>query len=96
MSSQHTTGPWEFDQYGNSFVVTAKDRAYDVAVVRNIGNENNEANARLIAAAPALLSAAQKARAALSELIATHDPIVYAEALRALDAAIGAATGEQR
>jgi hypothetical protein len=57
MSSSFTPGPWEAGQYGNSFIVTAKERMYDVAVVRNIGNEDNEANARLIAAAPELLEA---------------------------------------
>lgn len=58
--AKHTPGPWEFDQYGNSFVVTAKQRVYDVAVVRNIGSENNEANARLISAAPDLLAIANE------------------------------------
>jgi hypothetical protein len=58
--SDHTPGPWEVGQYGNSFIVTAKANSYDVAVVRNIGNEDNEANARLIAAAPELLAALQR------------------------------------
>ena len=51
------------------------------------------ANARLIAAAPDLIAAAIKARAALSELVATRDPVVYADALRALDEAIAKAEG---
>ena len=58
-NTKHTAGPWEVGQYGNSFIVTAKERMYDVAVVRNIGNEDNEANARLIAASPELLEALQ-------------------------------------
>lgn len=36
-----------------------------------------------------LRTAATKARAALSELLMTRDPIVYSEALSALDAALG-------
>ncbi len=36
-----------------------------------------------------LLAAAMTARAALSELLVTRDPKVYADALRALDEAIG-------
>ena len=40
-----------------------------------------------------LLTAAIKARAALSELVATRDPIVYSDALRALDDAIAKAEG---
>ena len=55
-----TPGPWEAGQYGNSIIVTAKDRQYDVAVVRNIGREDNAANARLIAAAPELLEEHQR------------------------------------
>ena len=35
-----------------------------------------------------LRAAAQQARAALSDLIATRDPIVYSDALRALDEAL--------
>lgn len=36
-----------------------------------------------------LRAAAEKARAALSELLMTRDPVVYADALRALDDALG-------
>lgn len=65
-AAKHTPGPWEVGHYGNSFIVTAKDRMYDVAVVRTIGNEDNAANASLIAAAPALLEALQRAVEILS------------------------------
>jgi hypothetical protein len=53
-----------------------------------------KANARLIAAAPDLLEAAQSARAALSELLMTRDPVVYSDALRKLDSAIAKAEGK--
>lgn len=36
-----------------------------------------------------LRSAAEKARAALSDLLASRDPVVYSDALAALDAALG-------
>lgn len=36
-----------------------------------------------------LRSAAEQARAALSDLLATRDPVVYSDALAALDAALG-------
>lgn len=42
-----------------------------------------------------LLAAALKARAALSELLMTRDPIVYSDALRALDDALGLGAPEQ-
>ena len=51
------------------------------------------ANARLIAAAPDLLAAAQTAQLALADLISSNDPKVYAAALRQLDDAITKATG---
>ena len=65
MKTQHTPGPWthkataslgpQYAVYGES------DRTgRDVAVVYNNGNEA-EANARLIAAAPELLEALEKA-----------------------------------
>lgn len=59
MTATHTPGPWKANKYGNSFVITAKDGAYDIAVIRNIGNENNEANARLIAGSPTMLATLQ-------------------------------------
>jgi hypothetical protein len=48
----------------------------------------DRANARLIAAAPDLLEAAETARHALSALLMSRDPVVYARALRQLDDAI--------
>jgi hypothetical protein len=57
--ARFTPGPWKSDRAGspNAFIVTAKDGQHDVAVVRDIGNENNAANAALIAAAPDLYAA---------------------------------------
>jgi hypothetical protein len=46
------------------YVITA-DGFYDVAVVRDIGNEDNPANARLIAAAPDLLHACRECKSGI-------------------------------
>lgn len=89
MNAQHTPGPWEAGQYGNSFIVTAKGGMYDVAVVRNIGNEDNAANARLIAAAPDLLEALRQLRDAF--IVTSVE--MQADAMRAARAAIAKATG---
>ena len=48
---EHTKGPWEVINASRGFIIAAKDGQYDVAVVRNIGNDDNEANAKLIASA---------------------------------------------
>ena len=57
--SKHTPGPWVVDAVQYGYIITAKGGAYDIAVVRDIGNEDNKANARLIAAAPELLELLQ-------------------------------------
>lgn len=63
-----TDGPWEVVDADRGYIITAMDGCYDVAVVRNIGNQDNEANAYLIAAAPEMLSAMQRCyRMLLSE-----------------------------
>lgn len=48
--SNHTETPWAFVSGHHGYIITAKDGAYDVAVVRNIGNEDNLANAERIVA----------------------------------------------
>lgn len=63
-------------------------RVYGCEDVPIIGAQVMDANARLIAASPDLYAAAVSARAALSDLLTTRDPVVYADALRLLDAAI--------
>lgn len=88
---KHTAGPWEAGEYGNSFIVTAKERQYDVAVVRNIGNEDNEANAHLIAAAPDLLDELRVARAALADFTGLTEPHAHSLARR-FEALIAKAT----
>ena len=58
--SKHTKGPWEAadrgdysDLDGNSRVILGDDRR--IAIVQHKGDEEDEANARLIAAAPDML-----------------------------------------
>lgn len=58
---KHTPGPWNIINDDRSFIISAKDNSYDIAIVRNIGKENNESNANLIAAAPELLEELQDA-----------------------------------
>lgn len=53
---KHTPGEWTVIDAQHGFIIEALDSAYDVAVVRNIGNQDNQANAHLIAAAPDLLA----------------------------------------
>lgn len=90
--TQHTNGPWAFDKYGNSFVVTAKDGMYDIAVVRNIGSEDNEANARVMTASPLLLEACKRLMVCMALAGWENDPAAeYARA--AIAAATGTPTG---
>ena len=64
MAEQHTPGPWEYNACSHGFFVsapkyrTSRQRMYvaDVSLMSANGEEC-EANARLIAAAPELLSA---------------------------------------
>ena len=63
MTSKHTKGPWEHHDNG---VVTAKTATVQIASTRSIARiapkrEECEANARLIAAAPDLLKALDRA-----------------------------------
>lgn len=55
--NKHTEGPWDVVTADRGYIITALGGVYDVAVVRNIGHQDNQANARLISAAPNLLAA---------------------------------------
>ena len=65
--SKHTKGPWEAadrgdysDLDGSSRVILGDDRR--IAIVQHKGDEEDEANARLIAAAPDMLEALEEIR----------------------------------
>jgi hypothetical protein len=102
--SKHTPGPWAFsrcDQFGDMrFYVAQQDGApytpdySDVAtlVAETVSGERvaiQEANARLIAAAPDLLEALSLASQSAGFQYMTH------ETRNAIDEAIAKATGEQ-
>lgn len=72
MSAQHTPGPWRLEHRGSTFIV---DKPGDGYITRDVCRMDastmsalaREANARLIAAAPDLLSALVLARKKLEE-----------------------------
>lgn len=58
-TGNHTPGPWVAERTlaPRGWIVSRKDDQYDVAIVRDgSGQPENEANARLIAASPEMLS----------------------------------------
>ena len=59
MSTQHTPGPWSVAVGDGCFVVETND-AFIRFVIHGSNQEGDEANARLIAAAPDLLEALNK------------------------------------
>jgi hypothetical protein len=89
--SEHTKGPWKAIDVHRGFIIEATDYAYDVAIVRNIGNHDNEANAALIAAAPELLQA-------LKEIVKNCDDgfaVILGSLVEQGRAAIAKAEGKQ-
>lgn len=102
MSAAHTSGPWAVVPGHRGFIITANGGAYDIAVVRDIGNKDNEANARLIAAAPCLLDALQEVIGIVQASIVNAKnrgefPLIVADLERReanARAAIAKATGE--
>lgn len=96
MSAKHTPGPWEF--CGNDSLPILHVYAPDH---RNVFNgerplEEQEANARLTAAAPDLLEAAKRAEKVIDILWVSHHSSRADPALEELRAAIRKATGEQQ
>ena len=98
MSAGHTSGPWEaIDKVlkGNHILIRADD--YAVAKVYNeeVGMEAiNEANARLIAAAPDLLEALEWALAELLGKTKYSDPQQAINCFELADAALAKARGD--
>ena len=74
MQSKHTPGPFGIIHVNGSYVIDANYGKTDIAtIVNRVSQSETEANARLIAAAPDLLSA-------LQELLRVAD--AYSDALR--------------
>lgn len=98
----HTPGPWEAAHPGNydadGIAVYARNKAglrYTIAAVRYLGTADPapaEANARLIAAAPALLKACEAIITDLERFVSRQGPGPDAR-LAALKAAIAQAEG---
>lgn len=66
MSEKHTPGPWNVGKASIDRLVYAdSEPAFDLAIVRDGGDNTVDANAKLIAAAPDLL-------AELAEYVADH------------------------
>jgi hypothetical protein len=97
MNAQHTQAPWEdgpvFQQDGRAIFFTDESRPGRWQRRLDVAGVFAQADARLIAAAPNLLAAAKKARAALTGPILVRDSVEYGDALAALDAAIVRAEG---
>lgn len=96
MTAQHTPGPWI--NIGNGDIVARSDNycggEKDIASVFLTRNDEDEANARLIAAAPDLLEALKLY--VLQDNFATdYGYGVGGEAKATAEAAIAKATGEQ-
>lgn len=58
-SMAHTPGPWSADKWATGWTVSAPDSHYSVCHLEDCNNA--EANVRLIASAPALLTAIKEA-----------------------------------
>lgn len=92
--TDHTPGPWEAVEHGGDYpyfqvLAGSWDVAHNRYSTRTVGVER--ANARLIAASPALLEAAQRVAAYL----VAPDLGAAPEARASLTAAIALATGEE-
>jgi hypothetical protein len=68
--ADHTPGPWHASKGGHDRLIYAEsETAFDLAIVRGGGNDaETDANARLIAAAPDLRLACQRAARRLHDL----------------------------
>jgi len=100
MSTKHTPGPWTAkhtpESSNQEYVVMAGPR-WQIASVDFVGNSVTEkANARLIAAAPALLEALRALLDEAEQFAKAIPPYSSSEAIASARAAIKKATGEQQ
>jgi len=94
--SAHTPGPWEVRPSANEIFNADHGRLpFDIAAGYTLIGAvyENDADARLIAAAPELLDALQICETNISSLLASAHPKVYGEWLGVVSAAIAKATG---
>lgn len=99
-ATKHTPGPWVY--IGNGDIVARSEKycggEKDIASVFLTRNDEDEANARLIAAAPDLLEALQFITQDVCERFDMNDPstnLGMRMAVKEARAAIAKATGEQ-
>lgn len=92
--SKHTRGPWEVETRPKGFTIYGEDSTLVVSreFFRNTETQEHHANARLIAAAPELLDAAQAARAILQACGEWGNPFI-APQVKIIEDAIKKATG---
>ena len=93
-SMKHTPGPWNYDRSGYSLYVNSGRELVTALSMDGKRLETSEANARLIAAAPDMLDALQRAREVL--LWNLGDDARIDAAFDAVTAAINKATYTQR
>jgi hypothetical protein len=69
MQTTHTPGPWELRQSGRDYWFIDHEQGGESYTLTKLENWTNEADARLIAAAPDLLAALQKIDANAAESV---------------------------
>lgn len=101
-AGQPTPGPWRLIEIKNArgsvigWDVVTSDGSYEIASVNNFGEENNEANARLIASARDLIDALSMALDDSEVMAPDGRPMcVSPETLQRIRAALSRATGSQ-
>lgn len=99
MSAQHTPGPWELHQLGDSIkrLCPADESGQSILTIVKEGHTNfaavfEDADARLIAAAPELLDALKACDEAMSYMSEYDIPLTLPDQVKA---AIAKATGEK-
>ncbi len=99
MSTQttHTTGPWQADKWATGFTVSAPNSHYSICHLEDCNND--EANARLIAAAPDLLEAVKVlllVPAGIGRALKPDEIRCVTDAVKQAQAAISKATNGQK
>lgn len=94
--TQHTEGPWHVfprlkEGTDNDGRIHVGPGSHSIAVL--LEDENPEANARLIAAAPDLLRLMKRVRDHLAPLAVSHSHIIPAELIEELNDALAKAEG---
>lgn len=92
-----TAGPWTVREGDGNYlfeVVAVTGRGKEIVVCRPAGH-SRRANARLIAAAPEMLTALRRAREAVNAIMLSTHSISFDADLRAIDTAIECATKVQ-